>query len=139
MLTTYSVIRNVSEIDIFGRNGAPVRVDPSRQSIIYVYYGDKYVKEFEQSMISTWYDLLSSLGGIVALITGGSLMTIVEIGYILTGRFGASYVKDWVIKYRKKREIRRRLWRDHIDDDTLREDEVPPFMPTRKSTMVFAD
>uniref|UniRef100_A0A336M215 CSON006867 protein n=1 Tax=Culicoides sonorensis TaxID=179676 RepID=A0A336M215_CULSO len=109
--TTHTVIRDTSEINIVGANGPRVTVDPSRQSVIHVYYGDMFVKEFEQSMISTWYDLLSSLGGIMALITGGSVMTIVEITYLMTGRFGAFYVRKVMKRFMKlkmKREYRKR-------------------------------
>lgn len=112
-------------------------MDPSRQSVIHVYYGDKYVKEFEQSMISTWYDLLASIGGIVALITGGSMITIVEVTYLLTGRFGANYVRKLMRKYFKGKHQQHK--RDEDNDDSVRENEIPPFVRLRKTSIPFVN
>lgn len=117
----------------------PVQIDPSRQSLVRVYYGDKYVKEFEQSMISTWYDLLSSLGGIVALITGGSLMIIVELTYLLTGRFGAIFIRSWSEKRAEKKETQKRHVRDDDEGSTVRDDVIPPFIRLRKSSIAFVN
>lgn len=107
-------------------------MDPSHQSVVHVYYGEKHVKEFEQSMISTWYDLLSSLGGIVALITGGSLVTIVEITYLMTGRFGASFIRNLAEKYKDGQRRRR------SDTSSLRDDDTPPFVK-RRGTIAFVN
>lgn len=130
-------MRDLSYVDVFGRYREPVPVDPSRQSIVHVYYGDNVVKEFEQSMISTWYDLLSSLGGIVALMTGGSLITLVEVSYLLTGRFGATYIRDFIRRYRRNKEKQRRKRREQDDDAVSKDNEVPPFMRLQRPSNAY--
>lgn len=58
-----------------------------------MYYGQNYVNEYEQAMILTWYELLSNFGGILSLVIGGSLMSVIEIIYYLSGYFGALFFR----------------------------------------------
>lgn len=44
-------------------------------------------------MIFTWYDLLSTFGGILSLVIGGSLISVIEIIYYLSGYFGALFFR----------------------------------------------
>lgn len=59
-------------------------------TIVHVVYGERDFSEFEQNMISTWYELLSYLGGTLSFVIGGSMLTVIELLYYCTGRFGTT-------------------------------------------------
>ena len=72
-----------------------------------MYYGQNYVNEYEQAMILTWYELLSNFGGILSLVIGGSLVSVLEIIYYLSGYFGALFYRKIQHLETKKKMIQR--------------------------------
>lgn len=68
-------------------------VDRDKDAIIHVFYGNDDCIEYEQAMISTWYELMSNFGGILSIVIGGSIVSVLEIIYHLTGRFGSDYCR----------------------------------------------
>lgn len=55
--------------------------------ILHVYFGNTYVTEFKQTIIHTWYELLSIYGNLAAIVIGGSLLSIAELLWFATGKF----------------------------------------------------
>lgn len=54
--------------------------------ILHVYFGNTYVTEFKQTIIHTWYELLSIYGNLAAIVIGGSLLSIAELLWFSTGK-----------------------------------------------------
>lgn len=51
-----------------------------------MYFGNTYVTEFKQTIIHTWYELLSIYGNLAAIVIGGSLLSIAELLWFSTGK-----------------------------------------------------
>lgn len=54
--------------------------------IMHVYFGSSYVTEFRQNIIHTWYELLSIYGNLIAIVIGGSILSIAELVWFATGK-----------------------------------------------------
>lgn len=57
------------------------------KGILHVYFGNSYVTEYKQTIIHSWYELLSIFGGLVGIVIGGSLVSIAELLWFVTGKF----------------------------------------------------
>lgn len=55
-------------------------------SMVHVFFGRSFIKEYQQTILSTSLDLLSVLGGIFSLMLGISLTSAVELIFYLTGK-----------------------------------------------------
>lgn len=55
-------------------------------SMVHVFFGNSFIKEYQQTILSTSLDLLSILGGIFSLMLGISLTSAVEFFFYLTGK-----------------------------------------------------
>lgn len=55
-------------------------------SMVHVFFGSSFIKEYQQTVLSTSLDLLSILGGIFSLMLGISLTSAVELFFYLTGK-----------------------------------------------------
>lgn len=54
---------------------------------MHVYFGNSYVTEYKQTIIHSWYELLSIFGGLVGIVIGGSIVSIAEFLWFVTGKF----------------------------------------------------
>lgn len=52
-----------------------------------MYFGSPYVTEYRQTIIHSWYELLSIYGNLAAIVIGGSLISIAEFLWFATGKF----------------------------------------------------
>lgn len=80
--------------------------------ILHVYFGNSYVAEFKQTIIHSWYELLSIYGNLAAIVIGGSLISIAELLWFGTGKFSLIWWKrnkvamtdpNWVFNSSAKR------------------------------------
>lgn len=55
--------------------------------ILHVYFGSPYVTEFKQTIIHSWYELLSIYGNLAAIVIGGSVISIAELLWFASGKF----------------------------------------------------
>lgn len=79
------------------RNYLPLRLEELSArniTIAHIYYGDAFVTEYQQTIVNTWYDLVSILGGIISLMLGASIVSVAEYLYFQTGRFGILFLKQ---------------------------------------------
>ncbi|KYN08320.1 Sodium channel protein Nach, partial [Cyphomyrmex costatus] len=53
-------------------------------SFVYVFFGDVSYVEYRKESIISWDSLLASFGGIFGLCLGGSVMSVIELAYLLT-------------------------------------------------------
>lgn len=60
--------------------------------VVHINYNAVRVPQFEHTVVYTWFDLLGLLGGICSITFGGSIITILEIIYFYTGRFGMEII-----------------------------------------------
>ncbi|XP_028046605.1 pickpocket protein 28 [Monomorium pharaonis] len=58
--------------------------DISKVSFVYVFFGDVSYVEYRKDSILSWDSLLASFGGIFGLCLGGSVLSIIELVYLLT-------------------------------------------------------
>lgn len=56
-------------------------------SLVHVFYARSFIKEYQQTILSDTYDLLSILGGVFSVMLGISLISVVELFFYLTGKF----------------------------------------------------
>ncbi|GAB0095236.1 hypothetical protein DMENIID0001_105920 [Sergentomyia squamirostris] len=63
-------------------------VNGSHLSVVHVYFALPYAVEYQQTTVSTWYDLLASLGGLAGFTIGASLLSIMELLWFISGKFG---------------------------------------------------
>lgn len=54
--------------------------------MVHVFFESSFIKEYQQTILSTSLDLLSILGGIFSLMLGISLTSAVELFFYLTGK-----------------------------------------------------
>lgn len=72
--------------------------------IVHINYKLVRVQQFEHTVLLTWFDLLGKLGGICSITFGGSIISIIELVYFFTGRFGSELIQQ----IRKVKEFRER-------------------------------
>lgn len=60
----------------------------TNHSILYVNFGNSKVEAYEQTIQYLWYELLANFGGLTSLTFGASIMSIIELIYFATGKFG---------------------------------------------------
>lgn len=56
-------------------------------SLVHVFYGRPFIKEYQQTILSDTYDLLSILGGVFSVMLGISLISVVEFVFYVSGKF----------------------------------------------------
>lgn len=94
-------------------------VERNKHTVIHVYYGTDECIEYEQAMVSTWYELMSNIGGILSVVIGGSIISFIELIYHVTGRFGAAYMNRlWVMTTRKTTAILIRTTGKNLNNKT---------------------
>ncbi|XP_011631255.2 pickpocket protein 28-like [Pogonomyrmex barbatus] len=59
-------------------------LDVNNVSFVYVFFGDISYVEYRKDSILSWDSLLASFGGIFGLCLGGSVMSVIELAYLLT-------------------------------------------------------
>ncbi|XP_014485728.1 PREDICTED: pickpocket protein 28 [Dinoponera quadriceps] len=62
-------------------------LDLDNISIVYVFFGDISYVEYRKESILSWDGLLASFGGIFGLCLGGSVMSVIELVYLLVREF----------------------------------------------------
>lgn len=70
-------------------------------SMVHVFFGSSFIKEYQQTILSTSLDLLSILGGIFSLMLGISLTSAVELFFYLTGKL----LTIWTHKDATKKKV----------------------------------
>lgn len=65
----------------------------ANHSILYINFGDSKVEAYEQTIQYFWYELLANFGGLSSLTFGASIMSIIELIYFATGKFGTICVQ----------------------------------------------
>jgi hypothetical protein len=75
--------------------------------IVHINYKLVRVQQFEHTVLLTWFDLLGKLGGICSITFGGSIISIIEIVYFFTGRFGTELIQKFQ-QIRKVKEFTER-------------------------------
>lgn len=77
--------------------------DMSGHSIVHINYKQNRFPLFEQTVCYMWFDLFGMFGGLCGLTFGGSIISVIELIYYGTGRFGAQFTR----KIRSERRIAR--------------------------------
>ncbi|XP_059619329.1 sodium channel protein Nach-like [Phlebotomus argentipes] len=67
--------------------------EDSHLSVIHVNFALPYAVEYHQTIISTWYDLLATLGGLAGFTIGASLLSVVELLWYASGKAGTLWTK----------------------------------------------
>ncbi|KMQ93534.1 sodium channel protein nach-like protein [Lasius niger] len=62
-------------------------LDKSNVSFVHVFFGDLSYVEYRKESIISWDSLLASFGGIFGLCLGGSVMSVIELIYLLARQF----------------------------------------------------
>lgn len=62
-------------------------------SMVHVFFESSFIKEYQQTILSTSLDLLSILGGIFSLMLGISLTSAVELFFYLTGKLSTIWTQ----------------------------------------------
>lgn len=60
-------------------------------SVVHIGYKGNRFLQFEQTVSYMWFDLFGMFGGLCGLIFGGSIISVIELIYYGTGRFGAEF------------------------------------------------
>lgn len=56
-------------------------------SLVHIFYARSFIKEYQQTILSDTYDLLSILGGVFSVMLGISLISVVELFFYISGKF----------------------------------------------------
>lgn len=75
--------KNLQELDLDNKTN----FDLGNFSLVHVFYGRSFIKEYQQTIMSDTYDLLSILGGVFSVMLGISLISVVELFFYVTGKF----------------------------------------------------
>lgn len=86
--TQYKLETTFTPIKKTGENKVLQQLNDSDDSvaIVKVYYAEETGFLYKTSVIMTWYDLLSTFGGLLGLILGASMIMVVEIFYFYVVR-----------------------------------------------------
>lgn len=63
----------------------------SGHSILHINYKQNRYPQFEHTVAYMWFDLFGMFGGLCGLTFGGSIISVIELIYYGTGRFGAQF------------------------------------------------
>lgn len=81
--TTFTPIRKNPDNGIFNRYDN----ETENLAIVKVYYAEEAGYFYKTSVVMTWYEILSTFGGLIGLILGVSLIMAIEICYFYLVRF----------------------------------------------------
>lgn len=65
--------------------------DMRGHSIVHINYKQYRFPQFQQTVVYMWFDLFGIFGGLCGLTFGGSIISVIELIYFGTGRFGAQF------------------------------------------------
>lgn len=68
--------------------------DMRGHSIVHINYIQNRFPQFEHTVAYMWFDLFGILGGLCGLTFGGSIISVIELIYYGTGRFGAQFSRN---------------------------------------------
>lgn len=63
------------------------------KGILHVYFGRSYGTEYKQTIIHSWYELISIYGNFASIVIGGSLLSMAELLWFLTGKFSLIWLR----------------------------------------------
>lgn len=67
--------------------GSETNFDLGNLSLVHIFYARSFIKEYQQTILSDTYDLLSILGGVFSVMLGISLISVVELFFYISGKF----------------------------------------------------
>ncbi|KYN08319.1 Sodium channel protein Nach [Cyphomyrmex costatus] len=73
--------------------------DINNVSFVYVFFGDVSYVEYRKENIISWDSLLASFGGIFGLCLGGSVLSIIELAYLLARQFFRRQTRKWQAQF----------------------------------------
>lgn len=62
-------------------------------SVIHVFFANSYVTEYRQTLVYTWYELLSIFGAMCGIVIGASIISVMEMLWFLSGKCGMIWTK----------------------------------------------
>ncbi|XP_055683986.1 uncharacterized protein LOC129790505 [Lutzomyia longipalpis] len=79
----FGFVQPFTPADFFNES---ISMDESHLSVVHVHFALPYAVEYLQTIVSTWYDLLATLGGLAGFIIGASLLSVVEFAWYASGK-----------------------------------------------------
>ncbi|KYQ53388.1 Sodium channel protein Nach [Trachymyrmex zeteki] len=76
--------------------------DKNNVSFVYVFFGDESYVEYRKESIISWDSLLASFGGIFGLCLGGSVLSVIELAYLLARQLFRRQTRKWQEQTRMK-------------------------------------
>ncbi|KYQ53387.1 Sodium channel protein Nach [Trachymyrmex zeteki] len=76
--------------------------DINNISFVYVFFGDVSYVEYRKESIISWDSLLASFGGIFGLCLGGSVLSVIELAYLLARQLFRRQIRKWQEQSRTK-------------------------------------
>lgn len=101
-------------------------------SIVHINFKHNRVLDFEKTVIYTWFDLFGIFGGLCGLTFGGSIISVIELIYFGTGRFGAQFT--WKKRRREMATVRPINNNNDDDDDNSNQCPTPSIPSTTMAT-----
>ncbi|KYN32299.1 Sodium channel protein Nach [Trachymyrmex septentrionalis] len=76
--------------------------DKNNMSFVYVFFGDSSYIEYRKESTISWDSLIASFGGIFGLCLGGSVLSVIELIYLLTRQLFRRQTRKWQEQTRTK-------------------------------------